>query len=117
MPRAVRFDEYGDVDVLKVVDVERPVPGPGQVLIRIKAAGINPGESKIREGLLHEQFPATFPSGEGSDLAGGVEEVGDGVDGVRIGDEVIGYTDDRASQAELVLVDAQHVTARPPSVP
>ena len=116
MARAVRFDEYGGVDVLKVVDVDRPVPDPGQVLVRVKAAGINPGESKIRDGLLHERYPATFPSGQGSDLAGVVEEVGDGVDGVAVGDEVIGYTDNRASQAELVLVDAENVTRRPPNV-
>ena len=116
MARAVRFDGYGGVDVLKVVDVDRPVPGPGQVLVRVKAAGINPGESKIRDGLLHERYPATFPSGQGSDLAGVVEEVGDGVDGVAVGDEVIGYTDNRASQAELVLVDAENVTRRPPNV-
>ena len=51
--KAVRFDEYGDVDVLKVVDVPKPVPGPGQVLVQVKAAGINPGEAKIRAGMLH----------------------------------------------------------------
>ena len=65
MPLAVRFDEYGDVDVLKVVDVPRPVPGPGQVLVKVKAAGINPGEASIRKGLLNTRWPATFPSGEG----------------------------------------------------
>jgi NADPH:quinone reductase-like Zn-dependent oxidoreductase len=117
MARAVRFDEYGGVDVLKVVDIDRPVPGSGQLLVRVKAAGINPGESKIREGLLHDLFPATFPSGQGSDLAGIVEQVGDGVDGFQPGDEVIGYTDNRASQAELVVVDAENVTRRPPNVP
>ena len=71
MARAVRFDQYGDVDVLNVVDVERPVPGPGEVLVRVKAAGINPGEASIRQGRMHAQYPATFPSGEGSDLAAG----------------------------------------------
>jgi NADPH:quinone reductase-like Zn-dependent oxidoreductase len=117
MPRAVRFDEYGDVNVLKVVDVDRPVPGPGEVLVRVKAAGINPGEAKIREGLLHNLFPATFPSGQGSDLAGIIEQVGDGVDGFQPGDEVIGYTDNRAAQAELVVVNAANVTSRPSNVP
>ncbi len=63
--KAVRFDEYGGVDVLKVVDVPRPVPGAGQVLVQVKAAGINPGEAKIRAGLLHARWPATFPSGAG----------------------------------------------------
>ena len=117
MPRAVRFDRYGGIDVLEVVDVPAPVPGPGELLVRVKAAGINPGEAKIREGLLAERWPATFPSGQGSDLAGTVEQLGDGVEGWAVGDEVIGFTDNRASQAELVVVEAGNVTARPPGVP
>jgi NADPH:quinone reductase-like Zn-dependent oxidoreductase len=60
--KAVRFDEYGGVDVLKVVDVRRPVPGTAQVLVQVKAAGINPGEAKIRVGLEDSSWPATFPS-------------------------------------------------------
>jgi len=117
MTKAVRFDRYGDVDVLQVVDVDRPVPGPGQVLVRLKAAGVNPGESAIRVGLVHDRWPATFPSGEGSDLAGVVEELGEAVDGVAAGDEVLGFTHDRASHAELVAVDAGHVVPKPASVP
>jgi NADPH:quinone reductase-like Zn-dependent oxidoreductase len=117
MPRAVRFDHYGGVEVLKVVEVELPVPGPGQVLVRVKAAGINPGEVAIREGRMHERWPATFPSGQGSDLAGVVEEIGDGVEQFEVGDEVIGFTEERASQAELVLVEAEHLVHRPPKVP
>ena len=112
--RAVRFSEYGDVDVLQVVDVPSPVPGPGEVLVRVRAAGINPGEAKIRQGLLHERWPATFPSGQGSDLAGVVEEIGPDVDQTAVGDEVIGFTNDRASQAELVVVTAGDLTRRPP---
>jgi len=115
--RAVRFDEYGGVDVLKVVDVPRPTPGPEQVLVQVKAAGINPGEAKIRDGLLHSMWPATFPSGEGSDLAGIVAETGSGVTGFSVGDEIIGWTDNRASQAEYVVVEEQHLTAKPPAVP
>ncbi len=115
--KAVRFDEYGGVDVLKVVDVPRPAPGPGQVLIQVKAAGINPGEAKIRAGLLHARWPATFPSGQGSDLAGIVAETGPGVTGFSVGDEVIGFTDNRASQAEYVVVEAQDLTVKPPGVP
>jgi NADPH:quinone reductase-like Zn-dependent oxidoreductase len=117
MPRAVRFDQYGGTDVLKVVDVDAPVPGPGQLLVRVKATAINPGESKIREGRLHERWPATFPSGQGSDLAGVVEQLGEPADGFTVGDEVIGFTHDRASQAELVLVEADNVTHRPANVP
>ena len=117
MPKAVRFDSYGGVDVLNVVDVPRPVPGPGQVLVQVKAAGINPGEAKIRDGRYAERWPATFPSGQGSDLAGIVAGTGPGVTGVAAGDEVIGYTDDRTSQAEFVVVAADHLTVRPAGVP
>jgi NADPH:quinone reductase-like Zn-dependent oxidoreductase len=117
MPKAVRFGEYGGVDVLEVADVPKPVPGTGQVLVAVKAAGINPGEAKIREGLLRERFPATFPSGEGSDLAGIVEQAGPGVTGFAAGDEVIGWTDNRASQAEYVVVEAANLIAKPAAVP
>lgn len=116
MPSAVRFDEYGGIDVLKVVDVPRPEPGAGEVLVAVRATSINPGEAKIRQGALHEQFPTTFPSGEGSDLAGVVEEVGDGVSAWSAGDEVLGFTNNRSSQAELALVDAGNLTAKPPGV-
>ena len=117
MPKAVRYDNYGGVDVLNVVDVARPVPGPGEVLVQVKAAGINPGEAKIRDGLLAERWPSTFPSGQGSDLAGIVAETGPGVVGFAAGDEVIGYTDNRASQAQFAVVEAGNLTARPAGVP
>ena len=117
MSRAVRFDQYGGIDVLQVVDVPDPVPGPGEVLVRVKAASINPGEAKIREGALDSLYPATFPSGEGSDLAGVVEAVGVDVTAVGVGDEVIGYSENRNTHAELVVVPAEHLTSRPPSVP
>jgi NADPH:quinone reductase-like Zn-dependent oxidoreductase len=115
--KAVRFDEYGGADVLKVVDVPKPEPGPGQVLVQVKAAGINPGEAKIRDGQLHSRWPSTFPSGEGSDLAGVVAQTGPGVTGWSAGDEVIGYTDNRASHAEYVVVEAQNLTAKPAALP
>jgi NADPH:quinone reductase-like Zn-dependent oxidoreductase len=115
--RAVRFDEYGGIDVLKVVGVPPPVPGPGEVLVQVKAAGINPGEAKIRDGLLDSMWPATFPSGEGSDLAGIVAETGPGVTGFAAGDEVIGWTDNRASHAEYAVAEAEHLTPKPAAVP
>jgi NADPH:quinone reductase-like Zn-dependent oxidoreductase len=117
MPKAVRFDEYGGLDVLQVRDVPRPVPGPGQVLVQVKAAGINPGEAKIREGLLQSLYPGTFPSGQGSDLAGIIAETGPGVTGWTAGNEVIGWTDSRGSQADYALVPADNLTARPAAVP
>ena len=115
--KAVRFDQYGELDVLKVIEVPTPEPSPGQVLVQVKATGINPGEAKIRAGLLHERFPATFPSGEGSDLAGTVAATGRGVVGFADGQEVIGYTDNRASHAEYVLVEAGNLTPKPAGVP
>jgi NADPH:quinone reductase-like Zn-dependent oxidoreductase len=107
---------YGGIDVLRVAEVQRPVPGPGQILVEVKAAGINPGEISIREGVFAQRWPATFPSGQGSDLAGVVVELGPGVDGFGVGDEVLGFTDNRASQAEFVVVEAGALTHRPSNV-
>lgn len=115
--KAVRFDHYGGVDVLEVREVEDPVAGRGEVLIEVRAAALNPGEIPIREGRLHERWPATFPSGQGTDFAGVVRAVGDHVRSVAAGDEVLGWTEQRASQAELVVVPTEQVAAKPGSVP
>lgn len=117
MPKAVRFNSYGGIDVLHVVEVERPTPGQGEVLVKVKAAGINPGEAKIRDGSLANRYPATFPSGEGSDFAGIVAELGPSVSSFAVGDEVIGFTNNRASHAEYVVVPASQLTSRPANVP
>jgi NADPH:quinone reductase-like Zn-dependent oxidoreductase len=118
MSRAVQFDGYGEIDVLEVREVPRPVPSAGEVLVRVRAAGINPGEDVVRIGALHEMWPATFPSGQGSDLAGVVEEVGSGGGSPwSVGDEVIGWVDTRASHAELVVVPVEHLVRRDPDVP
>jgi NADPH:quinone reductase-like Zn-dependent oxidoreductase len=116
MPKAVRFDEYGGVDVLEVRDVDMPEPKDHEVVVAVKAAGINPGEDKIRQGMMHDRFPATFPSGEGTDFAGVVHAVGLGVGKCKVGDEVAGYTHNRASHAEFVVVDEQNVTPKPATV-
>ncbi|WP_405883756.1 NADP-dependent oxidoreductase [Streptomyces sp. NBC_01384] len=102
--RAVRFDRYGGREVLYLADVAVPCAGPGQVLVKVKAAGINPGEAAIRSGALAERFPATFPSGQGSDFAGVVADTGA---------EVLGWTWDRASHAEYVLVPETQVVPKP----
>jgi NADPH:quinone reductase-like Zn-dependent oxidoreductase len=117
MTKAVRFDAYGDIDVLEVRDVPRPVPSDGEVLVEVRAAGINPGEAMIRRGALHDRWPATFPSGQGSDLAGTVVGLGDGVEDFAVGDEVIGFSLTRSSQAEFVVVPAAQLTPKPTAVP
>jgi NADPH:quinone reductase-like Zn-dependent oxidoreductase len=116
MTKAVQFDSYGGVDVLEVRDVPRPVPGAGEVLVEVRAAGINISEAAIRAGAVRDMFPATFPSGQGSDLAGVVAELGSGVTGFAVGDEVIGFSNRRSSHAEYVAVPADQVTPKPSDV-
>ena len=111
--RAVQYDEFGGVDVLRVAEVPVPEPGPEEVLVEVAAAGINPGEAYVREGRYAQRWPSTFPSGQGSDLAGTVRALGPGVDAVAVGDEVFGWTDLRVSQAEYVVVPVRQVLAKP----
>ena len=111
--RAVRFDQYGDRDVLYVADIPMPQAGPGEVLVEVRATGINPGEGYIRSGALHERFPATFPSGEGSDLAGVVTALGEGVTEFEVGDEVLGYSWTRSSHATHTAVPVEQLVRKP----
>ncbi|HEV9035514.1 MAG TPA: NADP-dependent oxidoreductase [Puia sp.] len=115
--RAVKFDRYGGIDVLHIDNVSMQEPYADQVLVKVRAAGINPGEAAIREGWMDKQWPAHFPSGQGSDFAGVVEKVGPGVKNFAHGDAVIGFTDSRASQAEYVVAEAGHLVRRPVHVP
>jgi NADPH:quinone reductase-like Zn-dependent oxidoreductase len=111
--KAVRFDQYGDRDVLYIAELEVPQPGPGEVLVEVRAASINPGEASIRKGFLHERWPTTFPSGEGTDLAGVVTAVGDGVSAFAPGDEVLGWSWTRSSHAEFAAVPVTQLVAKP----
>lgn len=88
--KAVRFAEYGGPEVLQLVDVVEPHPGVGRIRIRVRAAGVNLLECKIRQGELRAVRPLRLPTGVGGDAAGVVDEVGDGVAGVRVGDAVFG---------------------------
>ncbi len=115
--KAVRFDHYGGVEVLEVREVERPVAGEREVLVAVRAAAINPGEIAIREGYLHERWPATFPSGEGTDFAGVVEELGPGVETFAVGDAVCGWSERRSSHAEFVAVPAEQLAVKPDAIP
>jgi len=111
--RAVRFDQYGGREVLSVRDVDLPRPGADEVLVEVRAAGINPGEALIRSGALHEWLPATFPSGEGTDFAGVIVETGSGVHGFAPGDEVFGFSWTRSSHARHTVVPAAQVLPKP----
>ncbi|MEV6794414.1 NADP-dependent oxidoreductase [Streptomyces sp. NPDC051320] len=110
--RAVRFDRYGDRSVLYVADVPTPRPAAGEVLVEVRAAGINPGETAIRTGELHDRFPAIFPSGQGSDLAGIVIAAGEGVTDFVPG-EVLGYSWRRSSHATHVAVPVAQLIRKP----
>jgi NADPH:quinone reductase len=113
MSRAVKFDHYGDRSVLYIAEVEVPSPAAGEVVVHVRATAINPGEVSIRVGALQKAFPATFPSGEGSDLAGVVSAVGPGVTGFAVGDEVLGWSWGRSSHAEYVAVPVTQLIKKP----
>ena len=114
--RAVRFDRYGGREVLYVADIEMPSPGPGEVVVEVRAAGINPGEAGIRVGAMHEMFPATFPSGQGSDLAGVITALAPGVTKFSVGDEVLGFSMRRSSHATHTAVPVNQLIRKPPQL-
>ncbi|MDA1360767.1 NADP-dependent oxidoreductase [Glycomyces luteolus] len=109
---ALTFPEYGPSSVLAVTEVPEPHAGPGQIRIKVRTAAVNPIDWKVRAGYLHELFPVAFPGIPGYDSAGVVDEVGEGVTGVAIGDEVIGYGP--TAQAEYTVVG--NFTAKPASM-
>jgi NADPH:quinone reductase-like Zn-dependent oxidoreductase len=103
--KAVQFAEYGGPDVLKVVDVEEPHANPGQIRIAVRAAGVNAIDWKIRSGALAAFMPIGFPAGVGMDASGVVDEVGDGVEGIAVGDEVFGTATTGAAAQYAVLAE------------
>jgi len=116
--KAVRFDQYGDVDVLAYEDADTPVPGAGQVLVKVAATSFNPADVAFRAGYLSEIIPLTLPHIPGLDLAGTVESVGPGVTGWKTGDAVVAIlpmADDGAA-AEYVLAPADLLALAPTTV-
>lgn len=113
---AVRYDHFGHADVLYIAELPKPSPKAGEVLVKVKTAGINPGEISIREGRLESIFPTTFPTGQGTDFAGIIETAGEGVNTFKPGDEVIGFTNNRNSHAEYLAVSADQLVIRPENV-
>ncbi|MET8629312.1 NADP-dependent oxidoreductase [Kitasatospora sp. NPDC004669] len=110
--KAVQFSEYGGPEVLKIVELPDPHPGPGQVRIKVHAVGISGTDWKLRAGTL--SFGATLPQTTGTDVAGVVDEIGEGVTDVAVGDRVFGVSDNAAGAAELALLTFRAVI--PPSL-
>ncbi|MBC2874680.1 MULTISPECIES: NADP-dependent oxidoreductase [Streptomyces] len=110
--KAVVMDSYGGPEVLRVADLPEPRAGAGQVRVRVKAAGLNPIDAKIRRGEFDAVYDISFPQRLGNEFAGVVDGVGDGVDGFAPGDEVIGFVD-MAAYAEWVVVPAENLTRKP----
>jgi NADPH:quinone reductase-like Zn-dependent oxidoreductase len=116
MPKAVQLSAYGGVDQLSIIEVPKPLPAAGEVVVRVVAAGTNPGEISIREGYLKDRWPKAFPFGQGTDFAGRVDAVGAGVTEFAPGDAVLGWSEDRSSQAEYVLSSPERLIPKPPSL-
>ena len=93
--KAVRFNKFGGPEVLEIVDVPDPHPGPGQIRIAVRAAGVNASDWKKRKGLMDGALPQTL----GYEAAGIVDELGEGVADVAVGDRVFGLSAQGAAQA------------------
>lgn len=117
--KAVRFHEYGDADVLRYEDVEQPTPGAGAVRLRVAASAFNPVDDGIRGGYLREVFPVTLPHIPGVDVAGTVDALGEGVTGVAVGDDVIGFLPMVAdgAAAEYAVAPAEILAPAPRGIP
>ncbi|WP_454151386.1 quinone oxidoreductase family protein [Microbacterium lacticum] len=114
MGTAIAYTELGGPEVLTVIDIDVPAPGPGEVAVRVEAVGVNPLDLKLRAGLRPSP-PITEPRRVGSDAAGVVTAVGDGVEGYRPGDAVI-VTGAQGAYATDLVVRAAHVVRRPEGV-
>ncbi|GHC96783.1 oxidoreductase [Streptomyces violarus] len=102
--KKVSFAKFGGPDVLQLVDAEEPHAGPGQIRIAVRAAGVNPVDWRIREGQVLGAHPIELPSGVGLDASGVVDEVGEGVEGVKVGDRVFG--EGSSTYAEFAVLSA-----------
>ncbi|MGW4526230.1 NADP-dependent oxidoreductase [Amycolatopsis sp. NPDC004378] len=117
--KAVRFHEYGDPGVLRYEDVAQPVPGAGQVRVRVAATSFNSVDGNIRGGFMRGPIPVELPHTPGLDVAGTVDALGEGVDGFQVGDAVIGFLpmDGDGAAADYVLAPAEVLTPAPQNLP
>ncbi|MGI5128111.1 quinone oxidoreductase family protein [Pseudonocardia sp. CA-107938] len=116
MSKAAVFYQPGGPEVLRIADVPEPTAGPGQVRVRVKAAGVQPFDVAVVAGQIHRQPDPSVPTIPGNEFAGVVDQVGAGVEGIAVGDEVLGYGTLNSYQ-ELLAVPADQVTAKPAAMP
>lgn len=110
--RKVCFAEFGDPDVLQLVDAEEPHASPGRIRIAVRAAGVNPVDWRIREGRILGAHPIKLPSGVGLDASGVVDEVGEGVEGVEVGDHMFGEGWSTYAEFAVLSVRTGHTRRR-----
>ena len=117
--KAVRYHEYGDVDVMHLEEADQPRPAVGQVLVKVASTSFNPVDAAIRAGYLQQVFPVHFPHIPGIDVAGTVAELGESVMGLSVGDAVVGFLpmNEDGAAAEFVLAPAELLTAAPKTIP
>lgn len=116
--KAVRFSSYGSPEVLIPEEVPKVDPGEGEVLVRVRAAGINPLDWKVRAGHVKDWLPYRLPLIPGWDVSGVVEALGSGVTGFKIGDEVYGMLDfsRNGAYAEYVTAEPGNLALKPVSI-
>lgn len=117
--QALRYHEFGGPDVLRLDEIEPPVPGPGEVLVRVAGTSFNPVEAAIRSGFMRDAMPVALPHVPGIDVAGTVAALGPDVTGHALGDRVAGFLPMTApgAAAEYAIAPAGVLTAAPRTVP
>jgi NADPH:quinone reductase-like Zn-dependent oxidoreductase len=117
MPKVFRFTEYGGPETQEFVELDTPVPGPSEILVRVKAAGVNPVDYKIRRGMLKDFMPRDLPSEFGSEVSGVVEQTGQDVEGFSVGDEVFGApAPTHGAFSEYTVTGSANTAHKPPQV-
>jgi NADPH:quinone reductase-like Zn-dependent oxidoreductase len=112
--KAIRFHEYGGFEVLKYEDAPRPEPQPGEILIQVRAASVNPFDLALREGWLASMVPLQLPAIAGVDVAGVVRATGEGVTDFSIGQDVYGFMSRYSgAYAEYAVVTGETIAPKP----
>jgi NADPH:quinone reductase-like Zn-dependent oxidoreductase len=116
MPKTYVYTAFGGPETQQFVDLPVPVPAEGQLLIKVRAAGVNPADWKRRANFSGAAAPLTAPQPMGLEAAGVVEGIGEGVEGFAVGDEVFGSVAGQGAWAEYALLDAAIATHKPAKV-